>query len=132
MKFSSFAKLKWLFDLLEIQPTHAPEGALYWTKLYPHVLNSSKRKGLFTTIRAKAYWTTQIDKIVPISVDDHVIFDAKITGVKPIKWEEITEGLARGDADMTRDDLLKMLDYWYKDKDTGKRKQLYKITLRRV
>lgn len=129
MKFSTFKKLKWMFDKLCVYPVHAPPGALYWTKLYYHVLN--KRKGMFTTILADGErWSKQIGNVIPIIMEDtegaHEIFKARIISVNQIERHEISDRLARGDADMSRESFIKMLNFWYKEKD------LYKITMQRV
>lgn len=131
MIFFSFAKLE---EMGLPRPSLAPEGAVMWTKLYPHILK--KRKGNFTTIRAvKPEWSYKAGVTVPVYIDEkkpnHKLYDAKITDVKMIKKIDIDAKLAKGDADMTVEELYRFFDFFY-FKKYGKNPQLQKISLRRV
>jgi hypothetical protein len=115
------------------RPSLAPEGALYWTKLYSHILN--KRDQKFTTIRMKKGQGYLKDMTIPIYLDkkskSHKLFDAKITGIHQIKKIDINANLAKNDADMTPEELWRFFDFWYKRKYGGD-PQLQVVVMRRV
>lgn len=130
MIFISFKKLG---EMGIARPSLAPEGALFWTKLYKHILE--KRDGKFTTIRIKKDWSYKKDMIVPVYLDhkkpNYKFFDAEIRGIKLIRKEDITEQLAKYDADMAVDELRYFLNFFYQKK-YGEEPQLQKLSLRRV
>ena len=77
-----------------------------FTKNYSKLKDSS-----FTTIRKntgyyKVGWIYDI--VTPSSG-----FQARVLSAIPIKKADIDDKLAMSDADMTRDELIKMLEKWY-------------------
>lgn len=118
MTFASFAKLE---SMGLPRPSLAPEGALHFTKLYPHILE--RRKGKLTTIRASKDCRYDIGQVVPIYLDQktpaHKMFNARIVGIRKVKKIGISDNLAKFDADMTKEELWILIDFFYRKKYGG-------------
>jgi len=69
---------------------------------------------VFTTIRQdNSYWQTQVKEKHDILLKGEKYCEAALIWVIPISIDNITESLAREDADMSRKDLVKMLKSMY-------------------
>ena len=72
---------------------------------------SKLQKLEFTTIRKNSgyYYPAQLVKVqTPTQT-----FQARVQTILPIQKAHITEELAKSDADMSREELLKQLEQWY-------------------
>lgn len=129
MIFPTYAKLK---SLGISRPSLAEDKHFYFSKLYPE--QYEKRGGFITTIRIQQGNSYEHGKVIPVYLDDRDfhLFDAKITCIKPIKKRDITEGLARGDSDMTVGELQDCLETIYKNGEYGVDPWYLKIDLKVV
>jgi hypothetical protein len=69
-------------------------------------------KGVFTTIRKNTNHY-KVGKTYSMQVKGKIDFPATIIGVKMLKKADITEEIARTDADRSRQELVDMLEGWY-------------------
>ena len=69
---------------------------------------------IFTTIR-KNTGRYKLGKIYKIDAPSRYkkVFEARVIGLLPIKKKEMTDDLARVDADATKEELIKILESWY-------------------
>jgi uncharacterized protein YqfB (UPF0267 family) len=128
MTFASFAKLK---DMGISRPSLAPIRFFYFSKLYSEKL--SERKGQFTSIRLRSKSKYELNRVIPIYLDDKgfKLFDARVTGVTPIEIDDIGESFAKGDADMTLKEFRHMMKKLFPVK-YGKVPKFNKISLQVV
>jgi len=68
---------------------------------------------IFTTIR-KNTGNYKLGNVYTINIPEGGKFKAKVIGYLPIKKKDITDDLARTDADVnTKEELIKILENWY-------------------
>lgn len=128
MTFSSFA---YLAHLGISRPSLAAERFFYWSKLYKELLD--KRGGKFTTLKL-AGSKYRVGEVYPICLDreDFHLFSARVTGISQVKVSDLSDAFIKGDADMTREELIAALKTIYKKQRYDEDTLLDKISLIRV